>query len=134
MVWQSRFDTDYANGYDEYGRLLGPQKREHADAAGSMQTTLADFARFMQAMMNGQGLHKKTRELMLSPQVQILSKHESPTLTPNPATTNQFVSAMGWVGACTGRHMEKPSLKKDTMTAGATTPSASRSRRPVCSS
>src|SRR5262249_38160348 len=25
MVWQSAFETDYANGYDEYGRLLGRQ-------------------------------------------------------------------------------------------------------------
>src|SRR5580700_85033 len=34
MIWQSRFESDFANGYDEYGRLLGPQKRTHADAAG----------------------------------------------------------------------------------------------------
>jgi CubicO group peptidase (beta-lactamase class C family) len=98
MVWQSQFDNDYANGYDEYGRLLGPQKREHADAAGSMQTTLADFAHFMQAVMNGQGLHKKTRELMLSRQVKILSKHEFPTLAAEPGA-NQSIRlsyGLGW--------------------------------------
>src|SRR5580704_3782801 len=35
MVWQDRFESDYANGYDEYGRSEGPQKRNKPDAAGS---------------------------------------------------------------------------------------------------
>ena len=30
MVWEHRFDSDYANGYDEYGRSLGPQRRKSA--------------------------------------------------------------------------------------------------------
>src|SRR4029077_10939715 len=30
MVWQDRFNGDYANGYDEYGRSLGPQKTQKA--------------------------------------------------------------------------------------------------------
>jgi CubicO group peptidase (beta-lactamase class C family) len=37
MVWEDRFDSDYANGYDEYGRSLGPERRrKNADAAGSL--------------------------------------------------------------------------------------------------
>ena len=47
MVWQDRFESDFANGYDEYGRSLGPQKRKTADAAGSMQTTVSDYARLL---------------------------------------------------------------------------------------
>lgn len=88
MVWQDGFDSDYANGYDEYGRSLGPQKRTHADAAGSMQTTVSDFARFMQAVMEGKLLKKKTRNMMLSPQIAINSKHEFPTL--NDETTDEY--------------------------------------------
>ena len=44
MVWEERFDSDFANGYDEYGRSLGPERRKTADAAGGMQTTLHDYA------------------------------------------------------------------------------------------
>jgi CubicO group peptidase (beta-lactamase class C family) len=44
MVWQPRFDSDFANGYDECGRSLGPEKRTTPDAAGSMQTTLNNYA------------------------------------------------------------------------------------------
>ena len=56
MVWESRFEGDFANGYDEYGRSLGPERRQTADAAGSMQTTLRDYANFLQALMEGRDL------------------------------------------------------------------------------
>ena len=80
MVWKSVFESDHANGYDEYGRSLGPQKREHADAAGSMQTTPHDFARFLAAVMRGEGLNRKTWHETLSPQIPIHSKHQFPSL------------------------------------------------------
>jgi CubicO group peptidase (beta-lactamase class C family) len=99
MVWESRFESDYANGYDEWGRSLGPERRPHADAAGSMQTTLGDFARFMQAVMQGEKLRKQTYELMLSPQIQILSKHEFPTLASETTEENKSIRlsyGLGW--------------------------------------
>jgi CubicO group peptidase (beta-lactamase class C family) len=89
MVWESRFESDYANGYDEWGRSLGPQRRPEANAAGSMQTTLVDFARFMQAVLQGERLSKQSREWMLSPQVQIFSKHEFPTLVNETTDENK---------------------------------------------
>ncbi len=99
MVWQPRFESDYANGYDEYGRSLGPQRRTHADAAGSMQTTVSDFARFMQAVMEGRLLKPKTWETMLSPQIAINTKYEFPSL--NDETTDEYKSirlsyGLGW--------------------------------------
>jgi CubicO group peptidase (beta-lactamase class C family) len=105
MMWQSRFDSDYANGYDEYGRSLGPEKRKTADAAGSMLTTPADFARFMEAVPQvkapvGKGLlSRKTRELMLSPQIQIYSKHEFATLESETTDENKTIRlsyGLGW--------------------------------------
>ncbi|HEY4904220.1 MAG TPA: serine hydrolase domain-containing protein, partial [Candidatus Sulfotelmatobacter sp.] len=81
MLWQDRFENDYANGYDEYGRSVGAHRWKRADAAGSMQTTISDFARFVQAVMEGKGLRGKTRAQMLSPQIQITSKHEFPSLS-----------------------------------------------------
>ena len=99
MVWQPQFDNDYANGYDEQGRSLGPQRREKADAAGSMQTTLHDFALFMQAVMSGKGLRPKTWHQMLSPQVQINSKHEFPTFENATTSENQAIRlsyGLGW--------------------------------------
>jgi CubicO group peptidase (beta-lactamase class C family) len=97
MVWQSSFASNFANGYDEYGRSLGPEKFKRADAAGSMLTTPADFALFMQAMMGQETsptvtlLPKAGRELMFSPQVRISSKYEFPTLNGKTTTENDGI-------------------------------------------
>jgi CubicO group peptidase (beta-lactamase class C family) len=99
MIWQKQFDNDYANGYDEYGRSWGPQRRVKANAAGSMQTTVRDFARFMQAVMLGQGLRTEVRDQIFSPQIQILSKHEFPTLANETTDENKPVRlsyGLGW--------------------------------------
>lgn len=99
MVWQDRFESDYANGYDEYERPLGPQKRTTADAAGSMKTTVTDFARFLRAVMQGQRLRKETQAQMLSPEVQILSKYQFPTLLPTTTEENKAIRlsyGLGW--------------------------------------
>ncbi len=99
MVWEERFESDFANGYDEYGRSLGPERRKRADAAGSMQTTLRDYANFLQAILQGRNPDKKTRERMLSPQIDILSKHEFPSLDTETTTGNKAIRigyGLGW--------------------------------------
>jgi CubicO group peptidase (beta-lactamase class C family) len=99
MVWSLRFENDHANGYDEQENSLGPQRRLRADSAGSMLTTPADFALFIQAVLQGQGLRKETRTLMLSPQIQILSKHEFPPLSTETTEENKPIKlsyGLGW--------------------------------------
>lgn len=99
MVWQEAFESDYANGYDEDGRSLGPSRRRSADAAGSMQTTLGDFTRFVQAVMNGRRLRAQTHKLMLSPQIPIVSKHQFPTLATETTRENDAIHlsyGLGW--------------------------------------
>jgi len=88
MVWQNTFESDHANGYDEYQRSLGIQKRKTAQGAGSMQTTITDYARFTQAVLSGRGLRKETHAQMLSAQIPIVSKLEFPPLLPD--TTDEY--------------------------------------------
>jgi CubicO group peptidase (beta-lactamase class C family) len=99
MVWEQAFEDNYANGYDEEERSLGPQKRKRAGAAGSMLTTPRDFARFMQGVMKSTGLRPETRETMLSPQIQILSKHEFPPLSTETTDEHKSIRlsyGLGW--------------------------------------
>jgi CubicO group peptidase (beta-lactamase class C family) len=99
MVWEQRFEQDYANGYDEKGKSLGPERRREGDAAGSMQTTLRDYSRFVQSVLNDTILDKHDRELMLSPQIQITSQHEFPTLSTKTTTENlamRLSYGLGW--------------------------------------
>jgi CubicO group peptidase (beta-lactamase class C family) len=99
MIWQPRFESDYANGYDEYGRSLGPERRPTANAAGSMQTTLHDYANFLQAILQDRNPDKKTVEQMLTPQIEIVEKHEFPSLNTETTTENKAIRlsyGLGW--------------------------------------
>ena len=99
MVSEERFEDDHAIGYDEEGKSLGLERREKGNAAGSMQTTLRDYARFVQAVLGDGILDRKSRDLMLSPQIQILSKHEFPSLSTETTTANRAIHlsyGLGW--------------------------------------
>ncbi len=99
MVWEERFEHDYANGYDETGKSLGPERRKSSDAAGSMQTTLRDYAEFVQQMLSGTILDKRDQEMMLSPQIPIHSKHEFPSLSRETTKENDNIHlsyGLGW--------------------------------------
>ena len=99
MVSEERFEDDHAIGYDEQGKSLGLERRQKGDAAGSMQTTLRDYARFVQAVLSGAILDRKSRKLMLSPQIQIMSKHEFPSLSTETTTENRAIHlsyGLGW--------------------------------------
>jgi len=100
FVWEDRFEDNWSLPYNEDGRSLGPpERRAKASAAGSMLTTLHDFTNFMQAVINGQGLRKETRDLMLSPQIEIISKRQFPTLAKETTDENKPIRlsyGLGW--------------------------------------
>jgi len=99
MVWEPRFESDFANGYDEYGRSLGPERRTSPNAAGSMQTTPHDYATFLSALMRGQVLRAATRGKMLSPQIRIHSAHQFPSLTTETTAAYDAIElsyGVGW--------------------------------------
>lgn len=99
MIWMPQFESDFANGYDEYGRSLGPQRRRSPNAAGSMQTTLRDYATFLSALMSGEVLSSGVRDRMLSPQVRIHSAHQFPSLNTETTTAYDPIKlsyGIGW--------------------------------------
>jgi CubicO group peptidase (beta-lactamase class C family) len=99
MIWEPRFESDFANGYDEHGKSLGPQKRSKPGAAGFMQTTLHDYATFLSAVMHYQVLTQKTSAEMFKPQVMIHSAHQFPSLAPETTTAHDAIklsAGLGW--------------------------------------
>jgi len=99
MVWEPRFESDFANGYDEYGRSLGPEKRSSPAAAGSMQTTLRDYAVFVSALMRGKILNTRTFGKMQNAQISIHSAHQFPSLASETTTANDGIRlryGLGW--------------------------------------
>lgn len=99
MVWQPNFESDFANGYDEYGRSLGPEKRKTPDAAGSMQTTVSDYAKLLSAIMRRKVLNTRSVGKMLAPQIRIYSLHQFPSLENTSTTANDGIRlryGLGW--------------------------------------
>ena len=92
MIWESRFRDDFANGYDEKGRSLGPELRPAPDAAGSMQTTLHDYALFVQALLQDKILGRRSLREVFRPQIAIHSLHEFPSLDPQTTRENDSIA------------------------------------------
>ncbi len=80
-IWQSRFENDFALGHTETEVPMGKKKRKKPGAAGSLETSIADFSRIIEYIVNGNGLSEKLWNEMLSPQIQIYSEFQFPTIT-----------------------------------------------------
>ena len=99
MVWRDDFAPDYAVNYGATGKALGHNKRSHARAAGSMDTTIADYARFLAAVERGDGLSPASRAEMVRPQIAIHSAQQFPVLRPDVPGANADIAlsyGLGW--------------------------------------
>lgn len=99
FVWQQAFGTDYALGHDRNGDTLAKIKRDQAYAAGSMETTVADYTRFMAAVLNGKGLSSASQRQMLTPQIPVDGWREASIFDSVAAveTRSMHVSyGLGW--------------------------------------
>lgn len=99
MVWQPQLEVEAAIGYDKDGKPLGHAHREHPNAAGSMDTTVHDWAQFLCGVLRGDRLSRKAREEMLRPQIRIRSKHQFPTTDPETTDENDAIQlsyGLGW--------------------------------------
>ncbi|MEJ7676901.1 MAG: serine hydrolase domain-containing protein [Segetibacter sp.] len=99
FLWQPAFENNYALGYDMNGDPLEKHKRTKAAAAGSMETTIADYSRFIEAVMQGKSLPKKSKQEMLSSQISIYTKRQFPSLNNDTVSDNKKIQlsyGLGW--------------------------------------
>jgi CubicO group peptidase (beta-lactamase class C family) len=73
-VWQEMYESNFAAPHDEFMRPRRINRRREADAAGSLQTTAADYARVLVAILNAEGTRKASVDAMLEPQIAIQSQ------------------------------------------------------------
>jgi len=99
MLWREDFRPNFARGFDEEGKNLGHNMRQSVRAAGSMDTTIADFSVFLAGVLRGDGLTKASRTEMLSAQIQVTSQHQFPTQFPVDTDANRDIQlsyGLGW--------------------------------------
>jgi CubicO group peptidase (beta-lactamase class C family) len=99
-VWHDSFgDDNVAVGHMNNGTIDQKRKRSEAVAGGSMVTTIADYARFIEGVMQKKGLSKKIFANMISPQIAIHSITQFPPLTDETTTENDAIQlsyGLGW--------------------------------------
>jgi CubicO group peptidase (beta-lactamase class C family) len=83
-TWLAKFDTLKAYRHDGFGKMTGRTEKisggleaikGETNAAASLTTNAADYAKFIIAVMNGTGLKKATWEQMLKPGIRVTSKY-----------------------------------------------------------
>lgn len=95
FVWQPSFESDYALGYMASGKLYGAEKRSSARAAGSMVTIASDYAKFIIALMQQQGVGKALFNQMFTPQIRVNTKRGFGPLRDTITTENDNIQ-LSW--------------------------------------
>jgi len=76
LVYRDGFAANVADRYDQNERFLSATKRFPARAAGSMATTVTDFANFLVALLGNKIVSSGTRAHMLRPVIPISTKYQ----------------------------------------------------------
>lgn len=98
LVWQDHFRPNFSQGYTRDNENKGHNMQSNARAAGSMDTTLADFSRFMVGYFTGDAVAAAARRLQLTPGLPIMSDQQFPTLTRGDGTYVKAASLTAGLG------------------------------------
>lgn len=97
LVWRPSFSENLADGWDEQGKLEPHDERSRVRAAGSMDTSIADFAIMTAAMVRGYGLKRTWRAEFAKGTRAITTSQQFPTLLPDaePDARPSAAAALG---------------------------------------
>jgi CubicO group peptidase (beta-lactamase class C family) len=80
MTWRPDFASNLADGWKEDGSVEPHDERSKTRAAGSMDTTIMDFAKFAAAYVRGDGLRPTSRTELTRAQLPITILSQFPSL------------------------------------------------------
>jgi CubicO group peptidase (beta-lactamase class C family) len=89
LLWHDSFATNLADGWNDQGQPQEHDQRSKARAAGSMDTTISDLAKFVAALVWGDGLSATSRASMTKPQLHITTAHQFPPFLPDLPVSEQ---------------------------------------------
>jgi len=98
-VWQDRFENTYCNGHTVEQKVIKKDIEDEAGAAGSMETTTVDYAKFLTRIMKITAQGSDISKLMFEPNIKIRSKKQFGPLSLEKANTNDNIAlnyGLGW--------------------------------------
>ena len=101
MIWRENFQPHLADGWRIDGTPEPHDERSTVRAAGSMDTTIADMARFVAGYMRGEGLSKASRVELVKAQLAITSASQFPVLQAELEPAQRRVDLQAGLGVVT---------------------------------
>ena len=82
LRWRPDFRPNLADGWNDKGEPQEHDERSNVRVAGSMDTTISDLAKFIAALVRGDGLSVAARAEMVKPSLPIGTAHQFPNFAP----------------------------------------------------
>ena len=101
MMWRADFARNLADGWKADGSVEPHDERSKVRAAGSMDTSIADFARFAAGFMRGEGLKPSSRAEMLKSQLPITSRSQFPVMAAEAPPAERWKDLAAGLGVIT---------------------------------
>lgn len=89
MIWRPDFAANLADGWKSDGSVEPHDERSKVRAAGSMDTSIDDIAKFAAGYVRGEGLTAGSREALIARQLPITSASQFPSLQPELAAESR---------------------------------------------
>lgn len=98
-VWQERFENRHCYGYTTAGEVIPKDTEDEAGAAGSMETTLEDYSKFMAHILRQASTGSEITNRMFEPNIRIKSKAQFGPSSLETSTENDDIAlsyGLGW--------------------------------------
>lgn len=112
MIWRPDFRANLTDGWDAEGKTEPHDERSAVRAAGSMDTTVEDFARFAAGFMRGEGLSAGARAEIVRPQLPITTRTQFPTLQPELPVAERRADLAAGLGVIAFSGPQGPAFEK----------------------
>ncbi|WP_429911089.1 serine hydrolase domain-containing protein [Glycocaulis sp.] len=99
MSWREDFADNLAHGYTRDGEYVAYRPRTRVVVAGSMDTTLDDYAAFLAGLTRREGLSDAAFAELTAPQIAITSSRQFPSHLPQDTDENADIGlsyGLGW--------------------------------------
>lgn len=98
-TWQPRFEDDFAYGHATTGALFAKDKDNEARGPSTLETTLVDYGKFMEAVLQQKLLSAAATKEMFKTQIRIRSLRQFGPLSQQDSTLNDDIAlgyGLGW--------------------------------------
>ena len=112
MTWRPDFAANLADGWRADVSVEPHDERSRVRAAGSMDTTIEDFARFAAAFIRGDGLSATGRAELTRPGLPITSRSQFPSLEPEAPPADRWPGLAAGLGVVASDGPQGPGFFK----------------------